>query len=161
MALAADDFYFPTTAVITVAAGSGTPASRTLAVGKNVKAIWKCKEAKAYGMGSNLIQTKARYEFEVDVSVGFIKFAPKVVEWFPFWITDPVGGTGAVTDTNTVMLFTLTAQINPLTSSGTKWLRSVTGISFPEFPMEVPNTTDWIPVNLKGTGITLVDTSPA
>jgi hypothetical protein len=160
MTAAADDFYFPTVAVITIAGAGGTPASKTLAVAKNVKAIWKSKEAKAYGMGSNLIQTKARYEFEVEVSIGFIKFAPKVVEWFPFWITDPVAGGGTVTDTNTVMLFTLTAQINPLTASGTKWLRSITGISFPEFPMEVPNTTDWIPVNLKGSGITLVDTNP-
>ena len=158
---AAADFYFPTVAAITVAGSGGTPTTDTIAVGRNCTATWKSKEAKAYGLGSNLIQARAKYEFEVEVKIGFIKFLPTITTWWPFYITNPASAGGTVADSNTVQLFTVTLQVNPLTTGNQKWLRTVSNVSFPEFPMEVPNTTDWIPVNLTGTGSTMVDSNPS
>lgn len=145
---------------LTVAGASGTPASRTLAVAKDVEVTFEAEEALAYGWGSILIQGRAKYNAKVTVKIGWLKFAPAVTEWFPFWITDPSAGGGTVVDTNTVMLFDVTAKFSNLgAAGGVDLLRTVSDVSFPKFPMKATEG-QWVKVDLEGVGQTLVDTNP-
>lgn len=157
--VAAEDTYFANMCVITVAGAGGTPASRTVAVGKNVKITYEHEEAIAYGFGSILMQGRARYNAKVTVKIGFLKFAPKVSEWFPFYIMNS-SGDGTISDTNAVTLFTVTGQFNPQSAAGTKLLRTVANVSFKNFPME-GTENQWVKVDLDGVGSSTVDTNPA
>jgi hypothetical protein len=158
---ATDALYFANMGTITVAGSGGTPAAKTLAVVQNVKASLKWDEVLAYGWGSNLIQGRAKHQQKVDVEIEYLKFAPKVGEWWPFYIGDSAAGAGTITDTNKVTTFTVTAAFEPLDATGTvKILRTITGVSFSEFPLDA-KVGDWIRVNMKGTGTTVVDTNPA
>jgi hypothetical protein len=161
MTAATDGLYFANMGVITVAGSGGTPASKTLAVVKNVKASVKWDEVLAYGWGSLDIQGRAKMNQKVDVEIEYIKFAPKVGEWWPYYIGDSAAGAGTITDTNKVTLFTVTALFEPIDATGTvKVLRTITGVSFSEFPLEAKEG-QWLPVNMKGVGTTVVDTNPA
>jgi hypothetical protein len=156
MTAAAEDVYFANMGTITVAGTSGSPAVRTIAIAKDIEATFKSDVLKAYGFGSAMIQARAKYNHKVDVKIGWLKFAPKVTEWFPFWITNPTSGDGTVSDTNTVKLFTVVATFNPLTSTNTPIIRSVTSVSFPNFPLKATEN-QWIKVDLEGSGFTMTD----
>ena len=158
MTAAAEDVYFANMGTITVVGTSGTPTVRTIAIAKDIEATFSSDELKAYGFGSAKIQAKAKYNFKVDVKIGWIKFAPKLGEWFPFWITDPTSGGGTVVDTNTVKLFTVVASFNPLTSTNTPLIRSITSVSFPDFPMKATEN-QWVKVDLEGSGFAMADTN--
>lgn len=155
---AAEDCYFADLCVITV-----TPpgkAAQTIALGQDIEATFKSTEVYARGMGSELIQNRAKHSIQVDVKIGFLKFLPTVTTWFPFYITDPTTGGGTVVDTCRCGLFTVTAQFYPMTATNTNLLRTVTNVSFPEFPMKA-TYNQWVKVDLSGVGQTLVDTNPA
>jgi hypothetical protein len=153
---AAEDVYFANVATIAVT----SPVSATIAIAKDVEATFESDEIIAYGFGSAVGQAKAKYNFRVNVKIGWLKFLPTVSTWWPLRITAPASGDGSVTDTNTVAQFTITAQFLPLTSGNTKLLRTVTGVVFPKFPMKATEN-QWVKMDLEGTGITLVDTNPA
>jgi len=161
MTAATDQLYFANMGVITVAGASGTPAAKTLAVVQNMKAVLKWDEVLAYGWGSTQIQGRAKHQQKVEVEIEYLKFAPKVGEWWPFYIADSAAGGGTVTDTNKVTLFTVTGQFEPIDATGTvKVLETITGVSFSEFPLDA-KVGDWIRCNLKGVGTTVVYTNPA
>jgi hypothetical protein len=161
MTAATETLYFANMGTLTVAGAGGTPAVKTLAVVKSVKASVKWDELLAYGWGSTNIQGRAKYNQKVDVELAYIKYAPKVGEWWPYFIGDSASGGGTIVDTNKVTLFTITAQFEPLDATGTvKHLRTISNVSFSEFPLEAKEG-QWIEVNLKGTGVTVVDTNPA
>jgi hypothetical protein len=158
---ATDTVYFANMGTITVAGAGGTPASKTLALVKDVEATVKWEHAKAMGWGTIQRAGVAKYNQSVEVKIGYIKFAPKVGEWFPFYIGDSSAGAGSITDTNAVTLFTVTAQFVPLDSSGTvKLLRTISGVFFNSFPLKA-SENQWVKVDLAGEGITTVDTNPA
>jgi hypothetical protein len=161
MAAATDALYFANMGVITVAGSGGTPAAKTLAVVKNVKASLKWDEVLAWGWGSIQIQGRAKHQQKVDVEIEYMKYAPKLTEWWPLYIADSATGGGTVTDTNKVTTFTVTAQFEPIDATGTvKLLETITGVSFSELPTEAKEG-DWIRCNLKGTGTTVVYSNPA
>jgi hypothetical protein len=147
--------------VITVAGASGTPAALTLALVKDIEATVSWEHVEAYGWGTVQRAGVAKHSQKVTVKIGWIKFAPKLAEWFPFYIGEPAAGAGTLTDSNAVTLFTVTAQFNPLDSTGTvKMLRTVTGVYFPNFPMKATEG-QFVKVDMEGYGVTAVDTNPA
>lgn len=161
MTAATDTVYFANQGVITVAGASGTPAAKTLAVVKDIELTISWEHAEAYGWGTIQRVGVAKHTQKVDVKIGYIKFAPKVGEWFPYYIGDASTGAGTITDTNAVTLFTVTGQFAPLDATGTvKVLRTVTGVYFPKFPMKA-SEGQFIKVDMEGTGVTVVDTNPA
>ena len=158
---ATSSVYFANQGVITVAGASGTPAAVTLAVVKDVTVSVEWEHAEAYGWGTVQRVGVAKHTQKVSVKVGWIKFAPKLAEWFPFYIGDSAAGGGTLVDTNAVTLFTITAQFTPLDATGTvKLLRTVTGVYFPKFPITATEG-QFMKVDMEGTGVTLVDTNPA
>jgi hypothetical protein len=156
MTAATEDVYFANMGTVAIT----SPVSATLAIVKDVEATFQSDELIAYGFGSALGQAKAKYNFRVAVKVGFIKFLPTTSTWWPLQITNPGTGSGAVTDTNAVQQFTVTALFLPLTSGNTKLLRTVTGVVFPNFPLKATEN-QWVKVDLEGEGVTLADTNPA
>ena len=161
MTATTDSLYFANQGVITVAGASGTPASKTLAVVKDVEATVHWEHVEAYGWGTIDRVGVAKHTQKVDVKIGYISFAPKTGEWFPFYIGDATTGAGSITDTNAVTLFTITAEFIPLSSTGTvKLLRTITGVYFPKFPLKATEA-QFVKVDMEGTGVTVVDTNPA
>jgi hypothetical protein len=94
------------------------------------------------------------------VKLSFIKFLPTVSSWFPYYIMNPTTGDGTLTDTCRCGLFTISGEIYPMTATNTNVFRTVSNVSFPEFPLKV-TYNQWIKVELSGVGQTLVDTNPA
>jgi len=154
---AAADCYFADLCVITVTPPGG--GAQTIALGQDLELTMKSTEIYARGMGSELIQNRAKHSIQVDVKLSFIKFLPTVTTWFPYFIMDPATGAGTLTDTCRCGLFTVTGSISPMTTGNNSVLRTVTGVSFPEFPLKV-TYNQWVKVDLSGTGQTLVDTNP-
>jgi len=155
---AAEDCYFADLCAITVTPPGKTV--QTIALGQDFEATMKSTEVYARGMGSELIQNRAKHSIQVDVKLSFIKFLPTVTTWFPFYIMDPTTGAGTLTDTCRCALFTVTGEIFPMTATNNNLLRTVTNVSFPEFPLKV-TYNQWVKVDLSGVGQTLVDTNPA
>jgi len=161
LAATAESLYFSNMSVITVANATGTPAALTIGVAKDVSVSQGWEHAEAYGFASIRRVGVAKYNEKVTVKLGFIKFAPKLAEWFPFWIADGTAGSGTGLDNNLVTLFTVTELIVPMTTSGTVKLgRSVTGVYFPKFEIKAAEG-QFVKVDLEGFGVTVVDSNPA
>jgi hypothetical protein len=158
MTAAAADNYFADLAVIQVTPPGG--AATTLAMVQDLELTFKSSEIKARGIGSEKVQNKAKYAFEIDVKFSLIKFLPAVGTWFAYYIMDPTSGGGTVIDTCKVALFTVTGEIYPMTTGNDNMLRTVTGVSFPEFPLKV-TYNQWVKAEFSGSGNDLVDTNPA
>jgi hypothetical protein len=157
MTAAAEDCYFADLCTISVTPPSG--GSQTIALGQDLELTMKSTEVYARGMGSELIQNRAKHSIQVEVKLAMIKFLPTVGTWFPYFIMDPATGAGTLTDTCRVALFTVTGEIYPMTTGNKNWLRTVSNVSFPEFPMKV-TYNQWVKVDLSGVGQTLADTNP-
>ena len=159
MTAAAEDCYFADLCAITITP-PGAGGVQTIALGQDLELTMKSTEIYARGMGSELIQNRAKHSIQVDVKLSFIKFLPTVGTWAPYFIMDPTSGGGTLVDTCRCGLFTLTGEIFPMTATNKNWLRTVTNVSFPEFPLKV-TYNQWVKVDLSGVGQTLVDTNPA
>jgi len=155
---AAEDCYFADLCAITVTPPGGS--AQTIALGQDLELTMKSTEIYARGMGSELIQNRAKHSIQVDVKLSFIKFLPTVATWFPYYIMNPTSGGGTLIDTCRCALFTVTGQIYPMPAANNNWPRAVTNVSFPEFPMKV-TYNQWVKVDLSGVGQTLVDSNPA
>ncbi len=160
MTAAAEDTYFADLCAIIVTPTTPSKGAQTIALGQDLELTMKSTEVYARGMGSELIQNRAKHSIQVDVKLSFIKFLPTVGTWFPYFIMDPTSGAGTLTDTCRCALFTITGEIYPMTSTNNNWLRTVTNVSFPEFPLKV-TYNQWVKVDMSGVGQTLVDTNPA
>ena len=158
MTAAAEDCYFADLCAITVTPPGGS--AQTIALGQDVEVTMKSTEVYARGMGSELIQNRAKHSIQTEVKIKFIKFLPTVSSWFPYYIMNPTTGDGTLTDTCRCALFTVTVEIFPMTATNKNWLRTVSNVSFAEFPLKV-TYNQWVPVDLSGVGQTLVDTNPA
>ena len=161
MAAATESVYFGNMCTMTVANSTGTPAALTLAIGKDIEITEGWEHVEAYGWGTTIRAGVAKHSRKVTVKIGWLKFAPKLAEWFPFWIKDSAAGSGTAADVNTVTLFTITGQFTPFDSTGTvKLLRTVTNVYFPNFPMKATEG-QFVKVDLEGYGSTVVDSNPA
>ena len=158
MTAAAADNYFADLAVIQVTPLGGVATA--LAMVQDLELTFKSTETYARGIGSEKIQNRAKYAFQIDVKFSMIKFLPTVGTWFPFYIMDPTSGGGTVIDTCKCALFTVTGEIYPMTTGNDNVLRMVTGVSFPEFPLKV-TYNQWVKAEFSGVGADLVDTNPA
>ena len=156
---ASEDTYFADLCAITVQPTTPAKSSQTIALGQDLELTMKSTEVYARGMGSELIQNRAKHSIQVEVKLAFIKFLPTVTSWFPYFIMDPTNGAGTLTDICRCALFTVTGEIYPMTAANNNWLRTVTGVSFPEFPLKV-TYNQWVKVDLSGVGQTLTDTNP-
>lgn len=157
---ASEDVYFADLCAITVTPTSPSKTAQTIALGQDIELNLKSTEVYARGMGSELIQNRAKHSIQVDVKISFIKFLPTVTTWFPHFIADPTTGAGTLVDTCRCALFTVTGEFYPMTATNNNWLRTVTNVSFPEFPMKA-TYNQFIKVDLSGVGQTLVDSNPA
>ena len=157
MTAAAADNYFADLCAIQIqpTGGSLTP----VAMGQDLELTFKSTETYARGMGSELIQNRAKYGIQVDVKLSWLKFLPAVSSWAPFYITNPTAGDGTLLDTCRCALFNVTGEIYPMTTGNDNWLRTVSNVSFPEFPLKV-TYNQWVKVELSGVGQTLTDTNP-
>lgn len=156
---ASADNYFANVAVITIAGASGTPTSETIAMAQEVEITYSHEEAIAWGFGSVLMQNRARYNVQVDVKIRYIKFLPQISSNALFYIMDPASGTGAVTDTNAVKLFTVTGQFAPMTTGNKTLLATVSNVTFKKLPFRA-SLHNWMEVNLEGIGQTVAYTNP-
>ena len=154
---AGEDCYFADLCAITVTPAGST--TQTIALGQDLELTMKSTEIYARGMGGELIQNRAKHSIQVDVKLAFLKFLPTVTTWFPYYIMNSAAG-GTLVDTCRCTLFTVTGQIYPMTAANNNVLRTVTNVSFAEFPMKV-TYNQWVKVDLSGVGQTLVDTNPA
>ena len=93
------------------------------------------------------------------LKLSWLKFLPAVSSWAPFYITNPTAGDGTLLDTCRCALFNVTGEIYPMTTGNDNWLRTVSNVSFPEFPLKV-TYNQWVKVELSGVGQTLLDTNP-
>lgn len=159
MTAAAEDNYFADLCVIQVTPPSASPSPVSIAMGQDLELTMKSTEIYARGMGSELIQNRAKYAIQVEVKLGFLKFLPTVGTWFPYYIADPTAASGTLLDTCRVALFTVTGEIFPMTTTNKNMLRAVTNVSFPEFPLKV-TYNQWVKVELSGVGQTLADSNP-
>jgi len=154
--------FFANKGTITVVGTSDSPAVVTLAVVKDVEINTTAEHVPLYGWGSIKRQAVARHSAKVSVKVGFMKFAPSVSgssasPWFPFWSLNPTAGTGTLEDTNTVKLFTVTA--NFLNEAGENLLATVSNVYFPNFPLKA-SEGQWVRVDLDGEGSDITFTNP-
>jgi hypothetical protein len=156
MTAAAADNYWGDLAVIQITPPGGSATS--IAMAQDLELTFKSTESYARGMGSELIQNRAKYGIQIDVKLSWIKFLPAVGTFAPYYIMDPAAGSGAVVDTCRCGLFTITGEIYPMTTGNDNLLRTVTNVSFPEFPLKV-TYNQWVKMELSGVGQTLVDTN--
>jgi hypothetical protein len=154
--------FFANKGTITVLGTSSTPTVITLAVVKDVEITTSFEHVPLYGWGSIKRQAVAKHSAKVSVKVGFMKFSPAVATgtgspWFPFWINRPSDGTGTLEDTNTVKLFTVTA--NFINESGENLLATISNVYFPNFPLKM-SEGQWMRVDLDGEGNDITFTNP-
>ena len=158
--MAAEDCYFADLCAISVQPTTPAKSAQVIAMGQDLELTMKSTEIYARGMGSEFIQNRAKHSIQVEVKLSTIKFLPTVGTWFPYFIMDPTSGGGTILDTCRCALFTITGQIYPMTATNTNMLRTVTNVSFAEFPLKV-TYNQFVKVDLSGVGQTLVDTNPA
>lgn len=154
--------FFANKGVITVAGGSGSPSSVTLAVVKDVEINCSAEHVPLYGWGTVKRIAIAKHTAKVSIKIGFAKFSPAVSgsgasPWFPFWIINPTAGTGTLSDTNTVKTFTVT--VNLVNESGENLLATLTDVYFPNFPLKASEGT-WVRVDLDGEAADITFTNP-
>ena len=125
MTAAAADNYFADLCAIQIQPPGGSFI--TVAMGQDLELTFKSTETYARGMGSELIQNRAKYGIQVDVKLSWLKFLPAVSSWAPFYITNPTAGDGTLLDTCRCALFNVTGEIYPMTTGNDNWLRTVTG----------------------------------
>jgi len=150
---------FANRGVLTVGGPSGTfPTTETMAVVKDVEITLTAEHVPLYGWGSILRQGVAKHSFKVGVKVGYCKFNPvKTTGWQWSYMSIPgAAPTGAMTDSNAVHLFDVTATF---TMEDAQVLTlTVTGVFFPELPFKA-SEGQWIRVDMAGEGSTVVVTN--
>ena len=91
MTAAAADNYFADLAVIQVTPPGGVATA--LAMVQDLELTFKSTETYARGIGSEKIQNRAKYAFQIDVKFSMIKFLPTVGTWFRImWTCGQIAG---------------------------------------------------------------------
>ena len=162
--LVQESTFFANKGIITVTGflPAATPTVITLAVVKDVEVTTSFEHVPLYGWGSITRQAVAKHTAKVAVKVGWMKASPSVSgsgasPWFPFWINHPTAGSGAIEDTNTVKLFTVTVKF--VNESGEFLLATIANVYFPNFPLKMTEG-QWMKVDLSGEGSSVTFTNP-
>jgi hypothetical protein len=151
---AADGVFFSNAGVLTATGGTGTLNTAFSAI-QNVKIEPRFEIAKAYGWGSILRLGAAQYNFEVDVSIEWIKWDPTTTCWIGNYFLNTAGG-GTVADTNTPVAFSVVVTYT--NSAGTIMTLTVSNVVFKNMPIDA-KMGEWVRVNLEGSGSTIAITN--
>jgi len=145
--------YFSNAGTLTVAGTGGTPSATGVLAIQGVKVEPRFDIAKAYGWDSILRQGVAQYNFEVDISIEWIKWDPTKTTWLgAYWLGAGTAG-GTVKNTNTPQ--TYEAVLTYISDVGTKMILTITGIVFKNMPIDA-KMGEWVRVSLEGSGSNIV-----
>ena len=142
--------------------GGAYPTVITLGTVKDVEITPSAEHVNLYGWGSIKRVAVAKHSAKVAVKIGYMKLDPAVTgaTAFQFYILNPTASTspsGAMEDTNSVKLFTITA--NFMFESGTNLLGTVKDVYFPNFPLKAAEG-QWVKVDMVGEGSDVTFTNP-
>lgn len=140
--------------------GGAYPLVTTLGVVKDVELTVSAEHVNLYGWGSIKRQGVMKHSAKVAIKIGYMKLDPAVTSGFQFYILNPTATTtasGALTDTNSVKLFTVDASF--LFESGTTLKGEVSNIYFPNFPLKAAEG-QWIKCDMVGEGSDVTFTNP-
>lgn len=151
----AEGVYFSNAGTLTVAGTGGTPAATEVSAIQGVKVEPRFEIAKAYGWGSILRLGAAQYNFEVDISIEWIKWDPTNTTWLgAYWLgAGTADGSGSVKDTNTPQ--TYTAVLTYTSEKGALMKLTVSCIVFKNMPIDA-KMGEWVRVSLEGSGRKIV-----
>jgi hypothetical protein len=149
----AEGVYFSNAGTLTVAGSGGTPSATAVSAIQNVKIEPRYEIAKAYGWGSILRQGAAQYNFEVDVSIEWIKWDPTKTTWLGAYFLNYTSPDGTVEDTNTPATFSVVCTFTSAT--GTLMKLTISDVIFKNMPIDA-KMGEWVRVNLEGSGSNIV-----
>ena len=149
----AEGVYFSNAGTLTVAGTGGTPTATTVSAIQGVKVEPRFDIAKAYGWGSILRLGAAQYNFEVDISIEWIKWDPTKTTWLGAYWLGAGTANGTVNDTNTPQ--TYVAVLTYTSDVGTLMKLTVSGIVFKNMPIDA-KMGEWVRVSLEGSGSNIV-----
>ena len=152
---AAEGVYFSNAGVLTLAGSGGTPAATGVSAIQNVTIDTHYEIAKAFGWGSIFRLGAGQYNFEVDVSIEWIKWDPTIACWMGAYVYNASAG-GTVADTNTPVLFSCVTTFTSAT--GTLMKLTVSNIAFKNLKFDA-KMGEWVLCNLEGSGSTIVITN--
>ncbi len=146
---------------LTLKVNDGT-TDHDLAALHGCEIIPQAEHIEEYGMDSILREAVNKVKFKVDFKAKFAKFNPAVATWWMMEVWNPsAGGTaGAVTDTNTVKLFSATGTITDGAASPTKLQAVIANIYFPATPIVLAEN-QYVVLDLAGVGSLITFTNPA
>jgi hypothetical protein len=153
MAITTEATFFANKGTISVAGDGGSPSAFPVGVVKDIEITVSAEHVPLFGFASIQRKGVARHSGKVGVRIGFAKFKPASGNWL-FYIADPVGGTGALTDVNTVKLFDVTVTFTNEASPNETLTALIQDVYFTNFPMKAAEG-QWIRLDLEGEGVTI------
>ena len=156
--MAAAGTFFSNVGVLTATGGTGTMGTTTFSAIQGVKIEPRYDIAKAYGWDSILRQGVAQYNFEVDVSIEWIKWDPTTTCWIgAYWLNTAGGGTVNTSATaNTPVKFSVIAKWT--NDAGTIMTLTVSNVVFKNMPVDA-KMGEWVRVSLEGSASTVAITN--
>jgi hypothetical protein len=148
---AAEGVFFSNAGVLTVTGGTGTLNTAFSAI-QNVKIEPRFEISKAFGWGSIFRFGAAQYNFEVDVSIEWIKWDPTTSCWIGNYFLNTAGG-GTVKNTNTPVSFSVV--VSWTNTGGTMMKLEISDVVFKNMPIDA-KMGEWVRVNLEGSGANIV-----
>jgi len=145
--------YFSNAGTLTIAATTSNPTATAVSAIQGVKVEPRFDIAKAYGWDSILRQGVAQYNFEVDISIEWIKWDPTKTTWLGAYWLGAGTADGSVKDTNTPQ--TYVAVLTYTSDVGTLMKLTVSGIVFKNMPIDA-KMGEWVRVSLEGSGSNIV-----
>lgn len=149
---------FANRGTIKIEGSTGTPASSTFAVVKDVELTVSAEHVPLYGWGSIFRQYVAKHSQKVSVKIGSMKFNPdaaKPTGASPWWsyVTGPTAGGYTNEDTNTVKLFTVDAVFT--FEDGQVLHGKVYNVYFPSLPFRA-SEGQWVKLDVTGEGASVL-----
>ena len=145
--------YFSNAGTLTIAATTSNPTATAVSAIQGVKVEPRFDIAKAYGWGSILRLGAAQYNFEVDISIEWIKWDPTKTTWLGAYWLGAGTADGTVKNTNTPQ--TYVAVLTYISDVGTKMILTISGIVFKNMPIDA-KMGEWVRVSLEGSGSNIV-----
>ena len=145
--------YFSNAGTLTIAATTSNPTATAVSAIQGVKVEPRFDIAKAYGWDSILRQGVVQYNFEVDISIEWIKWDPTKTTWLGAYWLGAGTADGTVKNTNTPQ--TYVAVLTYISDVGTKMILTISGIVFKNMPIDA-KMGEWVRVSLEGSGSNIV-----
>lgn len=156
MAITTLSTFFANKGSVSISGDGGSPATEDLFVVKDVEVTVSAEHVPLFGWGSIQRKAVARHTGKVSVKIGWAKFKPAAQNWL-FYIGDPVSGTGALTDTNTVKLFDVVVKFVNEASPNETLTATIQDVYFPNFPMKA-SEGQWVRLDMDGEGVSIAYT---